>query len=71
VPETAALTYGGKLEDAAGKPLKGSHNLQLIMWRSQEMSGGPACQTRSTAVDLRASGHFSLELPGDCSEAQP
>lgn len=70
VPETAALNYAGTLQDSSGNPLKGDHNVQLTFWRAKEMAASQlACQTRSTTVDLRSSGQFSITLPEECTQA--
>jgi hypothetical protein len=69
VPATGALTYSGRLEDAAGAPLTGSRNLQISFWDAKPAgTGTKLCETPSAPVSLEA-GRFSITLPDKCASA--
>jgi hypothetical protein len=67
IPASNALTYGGTLTDAAGAPLTGSKNIQVVFW-DMATGGAQQCSTTSTAIPLVA-GAFQVALPDTCVAA--
>jgi hypothetical protein len=68
IPTMDPLTYSGTLEDAAGAPLSGSHNLEVKLWDGASGGRDPLCTTGSQSVDLNG-GHFAVTLPDACTNA--
>lgn len=66
-PTAAPLTYSGSLNDAAGKPLTGSHNLEVEFFDAAK-AGSPLCDTKAAALPL-LNGRFSMVLEDKCSAA--
>jgi len=66
VPETGALRYAGKFEDAEGKPLTGEHALQINLWKDTK-SELPLCLSQPKKQQLDG-GYFSIVLPDNCTE---
>lgn len=66
-PALAALTYSGSLNDAAGKPLTGSHNLEVEFFDADK-EGNTLCDTKAPALPL-VNGRFSMVLEEKCSKA--
>lgn len=62
-----ALTYSGRLEDAAGEPLEGPRNVALAVYDSAS-AGARVCELQPTEVGLEH-GRFDLALPADCAGA--
>lgn len=66
-PTVAALTYSGALNDATGKPLTGSHNLEVEFFDAV-MDGSPLCDTKAAALAL-VNGRFTVSLEEKCTTA--
>lgn len=66
-PTLAALTYSGTLNDASGKPLTGTHNLEVELFDAA-VDGNPLCDTKAAALPL-VNGRFSLTLEEKCQTA--
>ena len=67
IPETGALTYAGKLQDAEGAPLAGTRNVEVRFW-SASTAGTSLCSSGEVEVTLSA-GNFAVPLPDDCTDA--
>jgi hypothetical protein len=65
IPATQALTYSGTLTDAAGTPLTGQKNIQLLLY-NVATGGTPACSTTPMSVTL-IGGAFQITLPDTCT----
>jgi hypothetical protein len=67
VPSTAALTYSGTLEDAAGAPLQGTKSIALTFW-DQATAGVAQCIVPASQLALDQ-GRFDVILPDQCTTA--
>lgn len=66
-PTAAALTYSGSLNDAAGNPLSGKHNMEIELFDAAK-DGNPLCDTKAAALEL-VNGRFSMTLEEKCTTA--
>jgi len=67
IPATQALTYAGVLSDAAGTPLTGSKNVQVLLFDAAT-GGNQLCATTPSPMMLQA-GAFQIALPDACTAA--
>ena len=68
IPETAALSYSGRLEAADGEPMTGEHNIEVRFWDSASGGTSSLCTSDSHPVTLEQ-GRFDVQLPDTCTDA--
>ena len=61
IPAMGPLSYGGVLTDAAGTPLTGSKNIQVVLW-DDATAGTQQCSMTPSAQTL-VGGAFRVTLP--------
>ena len=67
IPDAAALTYTGYLENPDGTPVTGQKSIGIVVYDA-ETKGKAVCRLDPADVEPLA-GRFQLTLPDDCNDA--
>jgi len=68
VPDAAALTYTGYLENPDGTPATGTKGIGIALYAVATGGGKPVCEQKPQDIEP-VSGRFQLTLPYDCTDA--